>query len=227
MAWQDFAPKHTSRQRERIEWSINYAFNAPDLESPRVLLIGDSICNAYSGPVREKLDGRVNVSFWASSKCVTDPDYFSELDRILDAAPYTIITFNNGLHSLTTNRDEWTAAYAGVLDFIRAKLPDTLLSVVLSTPFKDSERAAVCAQLNALTLAAAQERALPVIDLFTPMDVLNREVFWRDACHFRLAAVDMQAQIIADHVLERAQLRDAAQAIAHASSELGPDGAIR
>ena len=87
MKWQDFAPASTSREREGTEWSIHYAFNAVDTEKKRVLLIGDSICNAYNGVVRNLLDGRVNVSFWASSKCVTDPAYFRELDFMLDARP--------------------------------------------------------------------------------------------------------------------------------------------
>lgn len=46
MDWQKYAPKTTTRTREAIEWSINYAYNATDTTSPRVLLVGDSICNA-------------------------------------------------------------------------------------------------------------------------------------------------------------------------------------
>ena len=106
MTWQDFSPASTTRKREATEWSIHYAFDTMAADKPRVLLIGDSICNGYNGAVRDRLTGKVNVSFWASSKCVTDPDYFRELDFILDARPYDIICFNNGLHSLTTNREE-------------------------------------------------------------------------------------------------------------------------
>ena len=60
---------HTSRRREEIEWSIHYAFNAGDRTLPRVLLVGDSICNGYHAQVRERLLGIANVTFWASSKC--------------------------------------------------------------------------------------------------------------------------------------------------------------
>ena len=108
--WQDFAPASTSREREEIEWSITYSYNATQNGRPRVLLIGDSICNGYNGKVRELLHGDVNVSFWASSKCVTDPDYFRELDFMLDAYPYDAVCFNNGLHSISTDRAEWDAA---------------------------------------------------------------------------------------------------------------------
>ena len=52
---------HTSRRREEIEWSIHYAFNAGDRTLPRVLLVGDSICNGYHAQVRERLLGIANV----------------------------------------------------------------------------------------------------------------------------------------------------------------------
>lgn len=201
MKWQDFAPASTSRVREGIEWSITYSYNATEKGKPRVLLIGDSICNGYNGRVRDMLAGRVNVSFWASSKCVTDPDYFRELDFMLDAYPYDAVCFNNGLHSLLTDRAEWDAAYAAAADFIRAKLPETKLSLTLSTPLKDAKLTAVSASLNETVLRLAEEKNLPVIDLFAAMDGLDREEYWSDTYHFRAPAIDMQAKVISDHVL--------------------------
>jgi len=201
--WQDFAPASTSRVREGTEWSITYSYNATAAGLPRVLLIGDSICNGYNGKVREMLEGRVNVSFWASSKCVTDPDYFRELDFMLDAYPYDAVCFNNGLHSLSTDRAEWDAAYESAVDFIRAKLPDAKLSLTLSTPLKDAALTAVSASLNETVVRLAKEKGLPVIDLFAVMDGLDREEFWSDTYHFRAPAIAMQAKEISDHVLER------------------------
>ncbi len=199
--WQDIAPASTSRVREGIEWSITYSYGATNKELPRVLLIGDSICNGYNGKVREMLDGRVNVSFWASSKCVTDPDYFRELDFMLGAYPYDAVCFNNGLHSLSTYRAEWDAAYRAAVDFIQAKLPDAKLSLTLSTPLKDAKLTAVSASLNETVVALAEEKGLPAIDLFAAMDGLDREEFWSDTYHFRAPAIEMQAKVISEHVL--------------------------
>lgn len=199
--WQDFAPATTSKVRENIEWSITYSYNATETGKPRVLLIGDSICNGYNGKVREKLEGRVNVSFWASSKCVTDPDYFRELDFMLDAYPYDAVCFNNGLHSLLTDRAEWDAAYASAVDFIRAKLPETKLSLTLSTPLKDAKLTAISASLNETVTRLAAEKNLPVIDLFAAMDGLDREEYWSDTYHFHAPAIDIQAKCITEHVL--------------------------
>ena len=143
--YQDYQPKETTREREGIEWSISYTFNATDKKNPRVLLIGDSICNAYQVPVRKNLENACNVSFWASSKCVTDPDYFRELDFVLGAYEYDVITFNNGLHSLTTNREEWIKAYRAAVTFIQDKLKAKLF-LVLSTPLTVPEWTAQSAE---------------------------------------------------------------------------------
>ncbi len=200
VSWKDFTPAATSRVREQIEWSITYAYNATDTALPRVLLIGDSICKAYEGCVRDLLEGKMNVSFWASSKCVTDPDYFRELDFILDARKYDTVTFNNGLHSLFTDKNEWERAYASAVDFISAKLPEATLSLVLSTPLADGKLTEISAALNETVRKIAAAKGLPVIDLFSPMDRLDRDKYWTDPFHFRPEAVKMQAEIIASRV---------------------------
>lgn len=201
MKWQDYAPVSTSRVREATEWSITYSYNATETGMPRVLLIGDSIVGGYNGKVRELLDGKVNVSFWASSKCVTDPDYFRELDFMLDAYPYDAVCFNNGLHSLSTDRAEWDAAYKSAVAFIGAKLPDAKVSLTLSTPLKDAKLTAISASLNETVVRLADEKNLPVIDLFAAMDGLDREEYWSDTYHFRAPAVEIQAKLISGHVL--------------------------
>jgi hypothetical protein len=89
------------RGHENIEWSIGYAFNLTDpkkKELPRVLLVGDSICNGFQGEVKKLLEGKMNVSYWVSSYCVTSPRYLKLLAFYLDEAKYDVIHFNNGLH---------------------------------------------------------------------------------------------------------------------------------
>ena len=45
------------RGHENIEWSIAYAYGLTDetKDLPRVLLVGDSICNGYQSDVRNRL----------------------------------------------------------------------------------------------------------------------------------------------------------------------------
>ena len=89
------------RGHENTEWSISYAYHLTDAKKslPRVLLVGDSICQGYQGKVRAKLEGKANVTYWASSYCVTSPGYLRLLAFYLDEAKYDVIHFNHGLHS--------------------------------------------------------------------------------------------------------------------------------
>lgn len=222
--WQDYAPAETSRVRETIEWSITYSFNAKDKESPRVLLIGDSIVNAYQNNVRGMLEGKANVTFWASSKCVTDPDYFRELQYILGILPYDVICFNNGLHSLSTDRAEWENAYAGAVRMIRDVCPASKLLLTLCTPLQNTERTETCRRMNAYITALAKREALGVIDLFTPMEAFDRENCWADGVHFRPHVIVRQAEIVTAAALENLDRTGGAE---HASTSLGPSGAIR
>ncbi|MGE4563285.1 MAG: SGNH/GDSL hydrolase family protein [Victivallaceae bacterium] len=218
-----FQPEQTSRQREAIEWSITYAYNATDADHLRLLLIGDSICNDYQRFVREKLEKRLNVSFWATSKCVTDPDYFRELEFILGSYRYDLITFNNGLHSLSTDPAEWEDAFRRVLALIRAKCPDAKLFVVSSTPLTDEAKNRRVEAINATAARLAAEAGLPLIDLYGAMAPLERERNWRDVYHFHPAAVALQADaLIAALPQELLSATDLQQM----SSETGPDGRI-
>lgn len=201
--WKDYGTGDLAHVREKTEWTVRYDFDYTDTEHPRVLLIGDSICHAYNGVVREKLKDRVNVSFWASSRCVSDPMYLRELAFVLDFNHYDMISFNNGLHSLKSDRAHWIKAFGNTLDFIRDHSPETLLSVTLSTPLTDPALTKISAELNEAAKEAAEKRGLPMIDLFTPMDALDRSEFWTDVYHFKPAAVEIQAKIIAEHVADR------------------------
>lgn len=203
--YKEFQPSETSRVREATEWSIFNSFDTLDTSSKRLLLIGDSICNGYYGLVRQELGERMRLSLWVSSKCVTDRDYFRELDLILSANRYDVISFNNGLHSLTTDRAEWEKAYRGAVRFIRAKCPDAKLYLCLSTPLKEADKTAVSKALNDIALRVADEEKLPVIDLFGLMDPLDRDTYWSDVFHFKGEAIQMQAKKIVETIVEPAE----------------------
>ena len=224
-SYKDYMLKSTDHPRETVEWCIHYSFNSQDTTNPRVFLIGDSICNGYAGPSVEKIEKFCNLTYWASSKCVTDTFYLRELDFYLDYFPYDVICFNNGLHSIYSNREEWTEAYRMAVDFIMAKVPNAKLYLTLCTPLKDPKLTAVSAEMNEIIKATAAERGLDIIDMFTPMDVLDREKYWTDCYHFNAEAKAIQSDIIADAV--KKALNNKSANISHAESETGPDGAIK
>lgn len=222
--WQDYQLAQTSRQHEAIEWSIYYHYNTGDTVNPRLLLIGDSICNGYQGAVRNELANDANISFWASSKCVSDPEYLRELDFLLGSYHYDFISFNNGLHSLNGVQEEYETAYRNVIRYIQAKCPDAKLVITTSTPCFSAEKTAKVCKLNETAWSVSVEMGLDVLDLFAHLDPLDRASNWRDECHYQPDAIHLQGRVIA--AFFRTYLSRKQDVIQH-GSELGPDGAIR
>ena len=110
-----------AHQRESTEWDNSYWYNANDNKLPRVLLIGDSICNGYQIFTRDELTGTAYVSFYATSKCVTDKAYLKMLSYILEEYDYSVIHFNNGLHSLNTDPAEWETGLREAVKLLKEK----------------------------------------------------------------------------------------------------------
>ena len=154
--YRDFQPADSGRTGENVEWNISYVFNKKDTSgAPRVMVIGDSICNGYSGMLRKKLGKKMNFSFWASSLCVRDPLYLKTLDLVLDKPGADIVMFNNTLHSGSGNDEAWRIAFRQALKFICAKLPEAKVLVVNGTPLRDDSPWVV--EKNAIAAETAAE----------------------------------------------------------------------
>lgn len=200
------------RGHENIEWSISYAYGLTDAtkDLPRVLLVGDSICNGYQNDVRDLLKGKVNVTYWVSSYCVTSPAYLPLLSVYLDEAKYDVIHFNNGLHSLSqTTIDAYSKGYRAALELIRRKQPQAKIVWCSSTPLYDihytGDRARYMKKVPELNAAVAKVVAEFGVDgtddLFALCNPLDRKENWRDGCHFHPSAIAKQAEQVAASVL--------------------------
>ena len=222
-SYQDFQPQNSSRKRENIEWTITYHYNATDMVNPRVLLIGDSISYQYHVKVRNRLANCANVSNWASSKCVTDPDYFRELDFYLDTCTCQMICFNNGGHAIASDLAEYAYAYERAVAMIRAKLPEVKLCLVLTTP-QNPDNPKI-PELNAVVQRVAQQYGLPVVDLYNTMLALDAADSYTDRYHFKPSAIDLQADIMAEHVRKALSLVDGD--LEQLGTKTGPAGAVK
>ena len=217
--------------REGTEWMTSYWYNANDTKLPRVLLVGDSICNGYQPFVRDELAGTVNVSFYATSKCVSDPTDLKALAFMLEEYDYQVVHFNNGLHSLSTESKAWESSLIAALNLIKEKGKGAKIIWATSTPLKDPARTAKAKELNLIANRVMQASRIPIDDLFTLMDPLDRNVYWNDTYHFREDARKMQAKQVADQVraalgARKASAVEAQAALAAAASETGPNGKI-
>jgi hypothetical protein len=192
------------RGHENTEWQIAYAYHLIDgrKDLPRVLLVGDSICNGYQRDVCGLLNGKVNVSYWVSSYCVTSPNYLKSLALQLEEAKFAVVHFNNGLHSLQTPTDAYERGVRAALELIRRKQPDARIVWCSSTPLKNAEKTAKVKELNA---AAAKVVAglggIATNDLFALLAPLDRRANWTDMYHHTAATRKKEAKQVADAVL--------------------------
>lgn len=186
--------------REAVEWENSWMDGTGDANLPRVLLIGDSVCNAYQGEVRKRLAGVARVDYWASSKCLTDRSYLTALKYRLDEARYRVVHFNNGLHSIedTTNPAEWANRLRDALRLIRARGRGARTIWATSTPVRDAGRLRDnVVRLNELGRVVAAEEGATLNDLFALMDPLPREEYWSDMYHYQPKGVAKEADQVA------------------------------
>ena len=192
------------RGHENVEWSTAYAFGLTDetKDLPRVLLVGDSICHGYQEGVRQRLKGKVNVSYWVSSYCATSAAYLPLLTIYLDEAKYDVIHFNNGLHSLKTPTVEWAKGFKAALELIRRKQPEAKIVWCTSTPLANEAKTAKSRELNAAGAKVVAELGdIATNDLFALCDPLDRATNWSDEYHFRQEAGAKLADQVAATVL--------------------------
>ena len=187
--------------REGTEWTVTYNYNANEEKLPRVLLIGDSICNGYQAYVRDGLSETAYVSFCATSKCVTDKTYLRQLAFILDEYDYAVIHFNNGLHSLATNNQDWERGLRAAIKLIKKKAPNAKIIWASSTPLKLTNLTTKVKELNAIAARVMTENGIPTDDLFALMDPLDRDANWSDTYHFKENGQRMQGKAVVDSVM--------------------------
>ncbi len=217
--------------REATEWIVSYAYNANDTRLPRVLLIGDSICNGYSGEVCKELAGTTYVTFFATSKCLCDKSYLRSLAFFLDEYDYAVVHVNNGLHSLSSDRKDWETCLRAALKLIKEKGKGAKIIWASSTPLKDPKLTEKAKELNAIAARVMSEEGIPTDDLFGLMDPLDREANWSDTFHFKGEAKKMQARAVGDCVrkalgLGQPSAANAAAALKAANTATGPDGKL-
>lgn len=219
------------RVREGTEWITAYWYNANSNKLPRILLVGDSICNGYQPLVRNELAGVAYVSFMATSKCVTDRSYLKELKYILEEYDYAVIHFNNGLHSLGSDRKEWEAGLRAALQLIKEKGKGAKVIWATSTPLKKPELTVKAQELNAIAAKVMKEYGIPTDDLFAAMNPLDRNRYWVDTYHYNNDAKKIQAKQVADSIRtllpkKTATAEEARAALKASASETGPGGKI-
>ena len=190
--------------RENIEWSTAYSYHVTDGRSslPRVLLIGDSITAGYQGAVAKKLEGKVNVTYWASSYGVTAPMYWKLAETYLTDLRYDAVHFCPGTHSYHATDEEIETGARRLIALIREKQPQAKLIWCSKTPVTNEMTNAKSLSINRITGRVAKEMGVEWRDdLYLLMKPYDHATYWRDPFHFKPAGIDLQAEQVAQSVL--------------------------
>ena len=191
------------RGHENIGWEGGRSFHLTDglKDLPRVFIVGDSISGQYRDFVKDALEGRVNVSWWSSSLCVTSPSYLRFIEIYLDATKYDVIHINNGLHSLDTPTGDYARELEAAFLLIRKKQPQAKIIWATSTPLK-GKRTKKVKELNAAAATVvARVGGIATDDLFALLDPLDRETNWADEFHHKVETRKMTAKKVTEAIL--------------------------
>lgn len=170
--------------RENIEWLRVWLPEQNSHDLPRVLLVGDSICDGYGPGVEQQLAGTAYVGRLCTSKSLGDPALLAEIALVLSHCTFDVIHFNNGLHGWGYSEEQYAAA-----------LPDLLATLGTgarllwrtTTPTRDPQQTARVVARNALAAEAMAAAGVPVHDLYAFV-VARPEWLSPDGVHFTAEA---------------------------------------
>jgi hypothetical protein len=190
-------------RRENIEWCDLWVTDADDESRPRLLMIGDSITRAYFPFVETQLHERFACARLTTSRCLCDPWYLTELDRVLDEFRFAVIHLNNGLHGWDYTESEYEAALPKVMEHVRAKAAGAVLIWAQTTPvmviddkphFAEQNQRVL--ERNRIAAAWASAHQVAVNNLYAV--VADHPEYWiKDGFHFTATGSEALANQVA------------------------------
>jgi lysophospholipase L1-like esterase len=172
-----YLPKYKKAKAKGLETSWDYIKDNPAL--PRILLIGDSISDGYTMPVRHALAGKVNVHR-APMNCGSTSRALStnlklnrqQLEIWLDDGRWDLIHFNFGIHDQRGSVEE----YVKNLEQIVKRLKQTGAKLIFAniTCGRDAEDKII--ELNRAAAEVMARNNVPINDLYSYMQPRKLEL---------------------------------------------------
>ena len=196
-------------RRENTEWSNIWVAEATRTDLPRVLLIGDSICNGYHDGVEKELKGKALAAMLATSSAVGDPALADQVRLLLNSYKFAVIHFNVGLHGWDYSEEEYRREFPKLLEVIRRNAPGAKLVWATSTPMRQAapnlrefhpNNQRVKARNKIVAELAARE-GIPVDDLYSLVE--NHREYWSDdGVHYKPEGQAVEARQVARSILD-------------------------
>jgi len=130
------APAGRHVAREPIEWIRLWLPNVNKKDLPQVLLLGDSISQAYYKDVAADLKGKAYVGYLTSSLSVGDPMLPEQIALVLKNYRFDVVHFNNGLHGKGYSEQEYARYFPQFVKTIQANAHGARLIWTSSTPVR-------------------------------------------------------------------------------------------
>ena len=189
---------------EEVEWTWEVRPAHIDPKLPNVLLVGDSITRNYYPEVQRKLSDEANVYLFAASTSVGDPRLLHQLAEFaaMEAVPFKVVHFNNGMHGWTYSEEEYRAAFPAYLRALQKIAPNASFVLATTTPVKVEDRPgptnARIEERNKVALSFMTRAAILVDDQHELMT--HHADQYEDNVHFNTAGAAFQGQQAAQFI---------------------------
>ena len=183
---------------ETYEWDRTWIEKSEDINSKRVLYIGDSISCGTREALNAIKDNKILFDGFGTSKALDNPYYFPTLSLFAKQENHrNAVIFNNGMHGWHIKKQDYFKLYGEFLDKLIKEFPDTLIMLVLTTFVSNPDyQVDRVIERNIAVKQLAESKKLPVIDLYTVSEK-NRNLQSGDGVHF----TDDGYKLLADKVL--------------------------
>ena len=191
---------------ETYEWDRMWVEKANDVDTHRVLYIGDSISWETRKYATEAMDGKLYFDGYATSKALDNP-FFQDNIRIFSKEEKyrSAVVFNNGLHGWHLDDTvKYGEEYEKMISFLLREFEGTPIFLLLTTHVADKHRDARVVVRNGVVRDIANKYRLPVIDIYK-ISKEQGELLCSDGVHFTKEGYEMLAKELTD-ALQRGKI---------------------
>jgi hypothetical protein len=196
--------EHHASKTEEVEWTWEVRPAHVDPKLPNVLLVGDSITRNYYPEVQRQLAKVANVYLFAASTSVGDPRLPHQLAEFsaMEAVPFKVVHFNNGMHGWAYSEEEFKAAFPSFLRVLHKIAPKASFIWATITPVRaDQKPGPTNARIddrNAIAQTFITEAGIQLDDQHALM--IPHPDLHEDNVHFGAAGAALQGKQVAQFI---------------------------
>jgi hypothetical protein len=203
LAFRALAQDRVSKPEE-VEWTWEVRPAHVDPKLPNVLLVGDSITRNYYPEVQRQLANVANVYLFAASTSIGDPRLPHQVAEFsaMEAVPFKVVHFNNGMHGWTYSEEEYKAAFPSYLRALHKIAPKASFIWATITPVRADEKPgptnARIEDRNSIAQSFITRAGMEVDDQHALM--IHHADLHEDNVHFDAAGATLQGQQVAQSI---------------------------